>query len=128
MFLLNLFFFISTAHAAASETCSFVQSSVQRSGPLPYAGTLEQQKEGILESQASSKSSMKFSRILINGRDAYRFRFIDGDQIVENVLYNKGTSSYQLTLVSTKQEYRKQLRNLRTLMRHPYDENTILCR
>ena len=128
-FLIALFLFVPSAHAA-SETCAFETIFVNRSGQLPYAGTLEQQKDAIEQNEKNdngTKRTMRFIHTRVGGLPAYRFIFQSSEGIVENILYNKAGHSYQLTLVSNRQTYRRALKDVRKLLAHPYDNNATLC-
>jgi hypothetical protein len=116
----------NSAIAATANDCAWADAFVSRSGPLPYAGTLSQQLEGIMTNSVGRK--MKTIKIKVKGEHAYRIRFLDdNEEIVENLIYNHQGKSFQITLVSSRQKYRSQLGYLRKILRHPFDKGAEMC-
>ncbi len=121
--------FLIPVASATSNPCAFAGTVVSLSGPLPYAGTLAQQKSGIEEAENlhNMTRTMRFTSTRVGGQPAYRFRFESSDDIVENILFNKGSQSYQLTLIASRQTYRKGLKLARQLLAHPFNGPAIRC-
>ncbi len=132
--IISLLLLVPIAHGEG-YSCAFVQNSVSRSGPLPYAGTLKQQRDFIEKNEVeynrdypSEKRTMKVSSLKVDGSPAYRFIFRNNKkEVIENIIYNKEGASYQLTLVSDSMGYRKEMKRLRTLLKDPYGESVRLC-
>lgn len=132
-FIISLFLILTPSVHAESDSCTFKKNIVMRSGALPYAGTLDEQKEAVEINNSKYhqlEKPMRLTQMKVSGKPAYRFHFHfeDSDEIVENILYNHKGSSYQITLHATNgKSYRRMLKHVRTLLKNPFDDALILC-
>lgn len=130
-FLISLFLVLVPSAHAESTSCTFQENLVMRSNALPYAGTLSEQKKAIETNTVvphGLRNSMKFTLMKVGGESAYRFYTNNGNEIVENILYNHKGSSYQITLHAMDgKNYRRMLKHVRTLLQHPFGGAMILC-
>ncbi len=117
------------AVAAPTEDCIFSDSFAMRSGQLPFAGTLDQQVAASMDNIfATSDRFIINNTQKIGGLPAVRITTTSDDGAIQKILYvNKGDHSYQLNLSANKATFARQRKNLRLLLRRPFDGQAILC-
>lgn len=111
---------------ATAEDCAFAESFASRSGALPFAGSLHTvQIEAFMQSPIRP---IAIRETRLGKHRAYRITTRQEDRMLETYILNANAHSYQINFAATKNEYRKQKKNLMKLLRDPTGPQTTLCR
>lgn len=120
---------VASASTPAKDACAFANNFAMRSGELPFAGTLDEQIAASMDNVLATSDRFTIDyRFRIGGEKAAHIVTHEGETVREIYYVNHGEHSYQFNLQATPGTYMRQKRNLRTLLRKPFDDLHLLCR